>query len=646
MKSILTYFVLIPVLIIFICGACATEQPADQPGSAEIMLDATTVRSIGGISELNRAKYFNVCDDGHNFYDHVPSKEAGDYLIDSLNIEFGRMIGAARKIARHVTEDPSRPGYADPGSIRRAAGKLDYSDAIRDKVPVLDVIEHGAPLGWPRFMMKEGELKRTDLPVNMEAGAEFMALAFRESFEDWNRPKYIELVNEYVYPDATDEEMDYFCEMHNELARQVHKILPETMVGGPCYWYGNFHENDFTDWDYTMKRYMDISHEETDFYSFHNYDFSNGGKRNITTGTRTEAILDLVENYGLNANGEIKPFASSECGATGVDQWWMFTGTRNLIKVEGSDTIRSYVEMSYPEMAWWHIRALNGQMMSYMERPDRILKVVPFILVDISTWTPKAHWTLYRRKDFKMDGELYPTHHFKFYEFWKDVKGERVQVRSTNPDIQVQAFRDGKKVYLCMNNLSESAIELSLESFFGEKTGVKMISLRRSWFDGTVPVLEDLSLEPSDADDLEIRADECMILSFDLDKEPGSGKQINEEFHYGNRTVVPISAVREEFEVMVPAMKVAYADLRIGISRHNSLSVVPKVWLNGTELDVALERSYDKQISNAQKESGWGIRSIPVAVDLLKEKNTVEVEFPDEGGVISSVIIRTGALLE
>ncbi|GAI53284.1 unnamed protein product, partial [marine sediment metagenome] len=110
-------------------------------------------------------------------------------------------------------------------------------------------------------------------------------------------------------------------------------------------------------------------------------------------------------------------------------------------------------------------------------------------------------------------------------------------------------------------------------------------------------------------------------------------------------TAVPIKASAETFMVEVPEGNMEYAELRIGISRHQSLNVIPEVKLNGKKLAVNLEQSYDKQISNAQKEYTWGIRTIPVPLDLLENVNKVEVGFDDEGGVISSVIIKTGSSL-
>jgi agarase len=141
---------------------------------------------------------------------------------------------------------------------------------------------------------------------------------------------------------------------------------------------------------------------------------------------------------------------------------------------------------------------------------------------------------------------------------------------------------------------------------------------------------------------INMKGDECVILTLDLDKSPAITGKINETFYYGDRTVVPISGTSVMFMVEVPDGNHKYAELRIGISRHNALDVVPEVKLNGKKLDVRLEESYDKQITNAQKESGWGIRRIPLPVELLKTENRIEVSFDDEGGVISSVIIKTG----
>ena len=43
-----------------------------------------------------------------------------------------------------------------------------------------------------------------------------------------------------------------------------------------------------------------------------------------------------------------------------------------------------------------------------------------------------------------------------FFELWKNVKGDRVDITSNNPDIQVQAFKDGGRLYIALDNLDDT----------------------------------------------------------------------------------------------------------------------------------------------------------------------------------------------
>ena len=38
-----------------------------------------------------------------------------------------------------------------------------------------------------------------------------------------------------------------------------------------------------------------------------------------------------------------------------------------------------------------------------------------------------------------------------WYELWKDVKGTRIDTKADNPDVQVDAYVNGKHVYLIVN---------------------------------------------------------------------------------------------------------------------------------------------------------------------------------------------------
>ncbi|MEM1012770.1 MAG: hypothetical protein AAGI46_11195, partial [Planctomycetota bacterium] len=86
----------------------ATSALAD----VRIQVDVTTVRSIDGHSELDRNKFFAVCDSG-SIAQRAPDDQTLDFLLDDLDVRFGRQLGPVRwglGGRASYQEDPSRPG--------------------------------------------------------------------------------------------------------------------------------------------------------------------------------------------------------------------------------------------------------------------------------------------------------------------------------------------------------------------------------------------------------------------------------------------------------------------------------------------------------------------------------------------------------
>ena len=50
---------------------------------------------------------------------------------------------------------------------------------------------------------------------------------------------------------------------------------------------------------------------------------------------------------------------------------------------------------------------------------------------------------------------------------WKEVKGKRIYVSSENPDIQIQGFVDGNKLYIGLNNLDGATQTVNLDFIRG-----------------------------------------------------------------------------------------------------------------------------------------------------------------------------------
>ena len=101
----------------------------------------------------------------------------------------------------------------------------------------------------------------------------------------------------------------------------------------------------------------------------------------------------------------------------------------------------------HPSHDFWILREVNTKLMTFMERPDRILKALPFI-VDKATWHyqgqqnnasqsyPQAMWR-------KVSEEWQITHLHKFYGLWRDFGGERFRARSDYAHVQVHAAATG-----------------------------------------------------------------------------------------------------------------------------------------------------------------------------------------------------------
>ena len=103
----------------------------------------------------------------------------------------------------------------------------------------------------------------------------------------------------------------------------------------------------------------------------------------------------------------------------------------------------------HPSHDFWILREVNTKLMTFMERPDRILKALPFI-VDKATWHyqgqqnnasqsyPQTMWR-------KVNEEWQITHLHKFYGLWRDFGGERFGRAATMPTYRCTQQRRGRE---------------------------------------------------------------------------------------------------------------------------------------------------------------------------------------------------------
>ena len=89
----------------------------------------------------------------------------------------------------------------------------------------------------------------------------------------------------------------------------------------------------------------------------------------------------------------------------------------------GRDHLTEWREWT-PERDWNIMKSMSPLMIEFMDRPDNILKAIPFI-VPKALWADdgdKYAWRLMRQNE---SGQWVYTELVKFYQLWSNVKGTR-----------------------------------------------------------------------------------------------------------------------------------------------------------------------------------------------------------------------------
>jgi hypothetical protein len=265
-------------------------------------------------------------------------------------------------------------------------------------------------------------------------------------------------------------------------------------------------------WNNFFKNFIEKAGSHLDALAMHYYDtYQSGGSTDddsdnylCRTGSYLDALIDLQESHSLATVKKVLPQLVSEYGSG--------------FQVKG---------LNYsPVHDWWVLRGVNGKMMQFMNRPDRFVKAIPFIVgkaiwhVKSDTETPTDSsttpypFTLWRNTKRQKSGKnkatdvWTETHLHKFYQFWEELPdgAQRFAVGSDNANVQVQGFRSVgaaagsiSTLFVAINNLqpfkaghSPTKVDLS---WLVE--GIDGGSLKRLFFDRTTrtPTLTNARLD-------------------------------------------------------------------------------------------------------------------------------------------------------
>ncbi|WP_010523047.1 hypothetical protein [Aquimarina agarivorans] len=616
--------------------------------AVDVHLD--TKHQIDGISTFDRKKFINI---------HATLSDQGwqgedgklEYILNDLDVYLGRDNGSMGWFMNQSKESEEQPGFVEPTHIVNQGAfyrEQRYGVQMADKHKYdyrLDLVvggqEHPFWIGETTKPFKGNP--GWDIG-GAKASGDFMGRYLKNFYRNTNepiikgmpRPKYIEIMNEPLYELVTtgDHQPIEIFKFHNAAAEGIRANFNDVMIGGYTTAFPVFEENNFQRWHNRMKLFYDTSGEHMDFISVHLYDFNkhhyNNGKAFHGPinhkGSRVEATLDMMEHYSYLKFGKVKPFMISEYGGRDHSLEW-----------------RSWSA----ERDWQFVKSISPLMLSFMQRPQTILKSIPFIVTKAEWGRKKVpySWRLLRqakedgsRKGKKGEKWVF-TELVKFYELWSDVNGTRVKTETSNLDILVDTYVEENSAYIILSNLKMQDQNIDLNLLGMSNNIIKSITAKHLYGDEDGPILEHNKFNPKKDKAFVLGAEATAILKYTFVKPIKTTKTITETKYHATTYLQEIEkgkAIHFNFE-NVPNATESKAVLRFGIGRDHGKSLHPTVTINGVALKVPNNYRGDDQ---SLRDRFFGLLEVDVPKGILKQKNTVSVIFPDAGGHVSSAILQ------
>lgn len=590
-----------------------------QAEPVSVAVDPSTVRNIGGVSAFDRDQYITI-------HESIGVKKSNDPfrdLLEELEVSYGRDGGTISSAAKRTPADPHHPDMPDVDALEKACraqrdkARLSTAEAHNEQQTVLCTHPermHATPNNnyapWG--------------PRTYEGVAEFTAQFLRHRWSDEERPRYLEVLNEpFVHAREIGTTVEAMSEQHNVVAKRVRELNPDVLVGGYTAAWVEVESRNFAHWSSWQKTFMDIAGQNMDFFSYHIYDGVNvmGSERN-RTGSNSEAIMDLIDSYSFIKFGIAKPLLISEYGKI----------------PKGGMESSAYSSERSAQM----LRTLNGQLMTFMDHPDRLLKTIPFIM-EKGLWTyglknevEPGHanpFLLLRRTE---TGDFVETDLTKFYQFWKGVQGEWRKSSSSNPDVRVHLLAADRQMTLAMTNLDIAPQEVQLTGM--EKCWSKSVVLRSLRTDGETPVLTEEALGEMPESILLAPGQSVLLFAESMNRTKISN-QIVETRCYASEYMKDIVADQSvHFEYQQVPIGSGNAVLRISAGRELGRQALPSsVCFNGQELSIPTNWAGDDQSGRAMF---FGMIEVVVPMELVHATNELKITYPDTGGKVACAVLQ------
>ena len=615
----------------------------------EVVIDIkpSESKAINGHGELVREKYFNISNGGKNFESTVNNKQRSDRYFEELQMSFGRDLGMVNPAVRWgggiVREDANRPGYVDLTNLKNRASPSngEVSDLFQSRFPKnLGVANHDNHNAYPDFMEQRTTSQAGEkgkLPVNSDAAGELAVNLLKYNYTDWTRPITFEPINEPHW--AIDKSL--LANLHLSIWEKAKEENISTEIGGPCFSVGYFYKKNYQDFS-GMAGFIDNTDCKLDFYSFHIYDYlkwdnaRNDFTGRVSTGLPIEGVLDVIPNYTLNKYDKKVGLVFSEHGGyIYQNEEGALTNLANKY-FPGDDFDFQMKKRSISNFIM--VNSAIANTMAFINHPDVVKKAVPFIILESYSWDPKYYSSLLVANNFTNKNDWQESKLIHFFEFFKDVKGRRVQTVCNDLDVQHHSFVDENKLYVVLNNLSVKDEDLKLNL---PESGIQSIQLRRYGRNTDfTPYFEENTV--SSLEGLQLKGYEKMVITVDYEEVIQEKSYVNEVTYYGNEVTKQFTGSKK-FTVEVPDLKNAeYAMLRVGISRPARTNKEVEIGINNNRLTVPMEDCADYLENNDEYATTKILR---IDTSMLRNSNSITVKFNDgKIGGVGAVVLRVAYL--
>ena len=635
---------------------------ASVTAQVNVKVNLNVKHKVGDVEKFDRQKFVNYHGTIEENYWH--GNKIPNLIEDFLgkrDVRVGRNTGGIKYVLNDVvTEDPSRPGFANPASIEASGRNSIASYRLKtwshpferlDKQIICNQIFPFYPIGKKTNKGWAFSQADTEAEPFGTASGEFYGRYLATHFGNGGatgqpKPAFVEVVNEPLWdlittvgnpwyphnPCKVVQSLEKVSKFHSTVAKQVRKYNPGMKVGGYCAAFPDFDSDNFGRWHARDKKFIDLAGADMDFFTIHLYDFPcHGGKAKYRKGANVEATMDMLEQYSMIKLGEVKPLMISEYNAQTHD-------------IDG----RGWSGYS----DWLKMKSTLSMMMQFMERADKINYAMPFFMLRndwaVSGTTPEqqaksVHGARMLRRENEpasYTGAFIYTDVIKMYDLLKDINGTRVDTYTDNQDIMVDAYVDGKKAYIMINNLDFKAISLDL-SVFGMPANPTNIEVRHLFCDNRGnsgnPTL-DIQHYTTLPETLTLKKEATYMIVYTYADDITIDESSEETKYYADKYLQVINGSAHTFNIdNVELADNGEAVLRVGVSRAHGKSLRPVVKVNGTNIAIPSNFRGDPQ---TDRDNYFGVLEIPVPYEVLQENNAVQVTFPANGGHISTVTMQ------